>query len=137
MSTGDVLARDVVSLNVADPDAQDLLWAYAERRRGADTGFADALERALIAAGHRHEPRAEDLEIDFGAVDKIMVTFPEDELRDLIDTLKDKVPQAEHGIEVKFGKNSHVKVHMTQAQLRTLVGSLDYRRRRMQLKEVP
>jgi hypothetical protein len=44
--------RDV-SLSVKDPAAQDLLWAYAQRRRTVDVRFADDLERALISAGYR------------------------------------------------------------------------------------
>jgi hypothetical protein len=40
-----------VPLSVKDPSAQDLLWAYAQRRRSVDAEFADDLETALRAAG--------------------------------------------------------------------------------------
>lgn len=40
-----------VPLSVKDKTAQDLLWAYAQRRREVDAEFADDLERALQAEG--------------------------------------------------------------------------------------
>lgn len=40
-----------VPLSVKDPTAQDLLWAYAQRRRVVDAEFSDDLERALRNAG--------------------------------------------------------------------------------------
>jgi hypothetical protein len=41
-----------VPLSVKDRSAQDLLWAYAQRRRVIDAEFADDLETALRAAGY-------------------------------------------------------------------------------------
>lgn len=40
-----------VPLSVKDPTAQDLLWAYAQRRREVDAEFSEDLETALKAAG--------------------------------------------------------------------------------------
>lgn len=40
-----------VPLSVTDTSAQDLLWAYAQRRRPIDAEFASDLEQALTAAG--------------------------------------------------------------------------------------
>lgn len=45
--------RGKVPLSCKDPMAQDLLWAYAQRRREVDEEFADDLETALIKAGYR------------------------------------------------------------------------------------
>lgn len=44
-----------VPLSVNDPTAQDLLWEYAQRRRGVDAEFSDDLETCLRAAGY--EPK--------------------------------------------------------------------------------
>ena len=44
--------RGKVPLSVKDTTAQDLLWEYAQRRRGVDAEFADDLESALRAAGY-------------------------------------------------------------------------------------
>lgn len=41
-----------VPLSVKDPMAQDLLWAYAQRRRTVDVEFANDLEFALEQAGY-------------------------------------------------------------------------------------
>ncbi len=43
--------RGKVPLSVKDPNAQDLLWIYAHRRRAVDAEFSDDLEIALRAAG--------------------------------------------------------------------------------------
>ncbi len=45
--------RGKVPLSVKDESAQDLLWAYAQRRRSVDAEFSDDLETALRAAGYR------------------------------------------------------------------------------------
>ena len=45
-----------VPLSVEDPMAQDLLWAYAQRRRSIDAEFSEDLETALRTAGY--EPRS-------------------------------------------------------------------------------
>jgi hypothetical protein len=42
-----------VPLSVEDPNAQDLLWEYAQRRRKMDAEFSDDLETALKAAGYK------------------------------------------------------------------------------------
>lgn len=44
--------RGKVPLSVKDPTAQDLLWAYAQRRRAVDAEFSDDLEAALKLAGY-------------------------------------------------------------------------------------
>jgi hypothetical protein len=44
--------RGKVPLSVKDPSAQDLLWEYAQRRRGIDAEFSDDLETALRATGY-------------------------------------------------------------------------------------
>lgn len=44
--------RGKVPLSVKDKTAQDLLWAYAQRRREVDTEFSDDLEEALRLAGY-------------------------------------------------------------------------------------
>lgn len=44
--------RGKVPLSTKDPMAQDLLWAYAQRRRSVDASFADDLERALRLKGY-------------------------------------------------------------------------------------
>jgi hypothetical protein len=44
--------RGKVPLSVKDPTAQDLLWQYAQRRRGVDAEFAADLEACLRAAGY-------------------------------------------------------------------------------------
>lgn len=44
--------RGKVPLSVKDTTAQDLLWAYAQRRRAVDAEFADDLEAALLSAGY-------------------------------------------------------------------------------------
>lgn len=41
-----------VPLSVEDVTAQDLLWQYAQRRRGVDAEFSDDLEAALRSAGY-------------------------------------------------------------------------------------
>lgn len=41
-----------VPLSVEDANAQDLLWAYAQRRRGVDAQFSDDLEFALRSKGY-------------------------------------------------------------------------------------
>lgn len=41
-----------VPLSVKDKTAQDLLWAYAQRRRKVDAEFSDDLELALESAGY-------------------------------------------------------------------------------------
>jgi len=46
-----------VPLSVNDSTAQDLLWMYAQRRRGVDAEFADDLETALRAAGYTPNPQ--------------------------------------------------------------------------------
>lgn len=46
--------RGKVPLSTKDPTAQDLLWAYAQRRRSVDEHFAADLEIAL--RGHGYEP---------------------------------------------------------------------------------
>src|SRR4029077_9167223 len=48
--------RGKVPLSVKDVTAQDLLWAYAQRRRVVDAEFADDLESALGAAGYEPGP---------------------------------------------------------------------------------
>jgi len=45
--------RGKVPLSVKDKTAQDLLWAYAQRRRVVDAEFSDDLEIALLNAGYR------------------------------------------------------------------------------------
>jgi hypothetical protein len=45
-----------VPLSVKDVTAQDLLWAYAQRRRVVDAEFADDLEAALAKAGYEPGP---------------------------------------------------------------------------------
>ena len=47
--------RGKVPLSVKDPTAQDLLWAYAQRRRLVDAEFSDDLEQALKNAGYDPE----------------------------------------------------------------------------------
>ena len=42
-----------VPLSTRDRTAQDLLWAYAQRRREVDAEFADDLEAALKADGYK------------------------------------------------------------------------------------
>ncbi len=42
-----------VPLSINDPTAQDLLWAYAQRRRSVDPEFSDALEVCLREAGYK------------------------------------------------------------------------------------
>ncbi len=42
-----------VPLSTKDPMAQDLLWAYAQRRRAVDAAFADDLEACLRSDGYR------------------------------------------------------------------------------------
>lgn len=49
--------RGKVPLSTGDLTAQDLLWAYAQRRRVVDAEFADDLEKALRAKGY--EPPTE------------------------------------------------------------------------------
>jgi hypothetical protein len=44
--------RGKVPLSVKDPMAQDLLWEYAQRRRGVDAEFSADLETALLSAGY-------------------------------------------------------------------------------------
>lgn len=44
--------RGNVPLSVKDATAQDLLWAYAQRRRVVDAEFSDDLELALRTAGY-------------------------------------------------------------------------------------
>jgi len=44
-------ARGFVPLKTTDPDARDLLWEYAQRRRRIDADFADDLERVLVEEG--------------------------------------------------------------------------------------
>lgn len=48
--------RGKVPLSVKDPTAQDLLWEYAQRRRGVDAEFSDDLEAALGAQGYERRP---------------------------------------------------------------------------------
>jgi hypothetical protein len=40
-----------VPMSVKDPTAQDLLWIYAQRRRGVDAEFSSDLETCLVKAG--------------------------------------------------------------------------------------
>lgn len=44
---------NLVTLQCADPDAQSLLWEYAQRRRAVDLAFAAGLEQALKRAGFK------------------------------------------------------------------------------------
>lgn len=44
--------RGKVPLSVTDVTAQDLLWAYAERRRVVDAEFSEDLQQALRLAGY-------------------------------------------------------------------------------------
>jgi len=44
--------RGKVPLSTRDPMAQDLLWAYAQRRRDIDPEFSADLEAALTAKGY-------------------------------------------------------------------------------------
>lgn len=44
--------RGKVPLSVKDRSAQDLLWEYAQRRRGVDAEFSRDLETALRAVGY-------------------------------------------------------------------------------------
>lgn len=53
--------RGKVPLSVKDPTAQDLLWAYAQRRRSVDAEFSDDLEIALKSAGFE-PPMASEIE---------------------------------------------------------------------------
>lgn len=46
-----------VPLSLKDPAAQDLLWAYAQRRRHVDAEFGDDLEFALKQAGYQPTPQ--------------------------------------------------------------------------------
>lgn len=46
--------RGKVPLSVKDPDAQDLLWEYAQRHRMIDAEFSADLETALCKAGYLH-----------------------------------------------------------------------------------
>lgn len=48
--------RGKVPLSVKDVTAQDLLWAYAQRRRSVDAEFANDLETALDRAGYKSGP---------------------------------------------------------------------------------
>lgn len=43
--------RGKVPLSVKDPDAQDLLWEYAQRRRKIDEEFSEDVETSLKAVG--------------------------------------------------------------------------------------
>ena len=53
--------RGKVPLSCKDKSAQDLLWAYAQRRRPVDEQFSVDLEQALMAAGFRPDaPETED-----------------------------------------------------------------------------
>lgn len=53
--------RGKVPLSCKDKTAQDLLWAYAQRRRVVDEAFSADLEQALILAGFQpSEPEIED-----------------------------------------------------------------------------
>lgn len=45
--------RGKVPLSVKDPDAQDLLWTYAQRHRARDPEFSADLEAALMVAGYK------------------------------------------------------------------------------------
>jgi hypothetical protein len=47
--------RGKVPLSVKDPTAQDLLWAYAQRRRAVDAEFAADLETCLRVSGYTGE----------------------------------------------------------------------------------
>lgn len=49
--------RGKVPLSVKDPDAQDLLWEYAQRHRALDPAFSDDLEWALLSAGYQRGTR--------------------------------------------------------------------------------
>lgn len=65
--------RGKVPLSVRDATAQDLLWAYAQRRRAVDPEFADDLETALTSAGYRTPelpPRPKNREVGLGAPSK-------------------------------------------------------------------
>jgi hypothetical protein len=44
--------RGKVPLSCKDPDAQDLLWEYAQRHRARDAEFSRDLEQALRNAGY-------------------------------------------------------------------------------------
>ncbi len=56
--------RGKVPLSTNDPDAHDLLWIYAQRRRAKDPEFSDDLEKALLLKGYtpkqEHVPWADD-----------------------------------------------------------------------------
>lgn len=59
--------RGKVPLSTKDPTAQDLLWQYAQRRRGVDHEFAEDLETALRLKGFKpwqDRPTPEDDAID-------------------------------------------------------------------------
>lgn len=62
-----------VPLSVKDTTAQDLLWAYASRRRKVDAEFAADLETCLMAAGYCPIPAEKDgAKIDIGALRKLL-----------------------------------------------------------------
>jgi len=44
--------RNKLLISLKDPDAQDLLWAYAQRHRTIDAEFSDDLEQALLNLGY-------------------------------------------------------------------------------------
>jgi hypothetical protein len=56
--------RGKVPLSVKDPTAQDLLWAYAQRRRKVDAEFSADLEAALATAGFITRPNGVWNELD-------------------------------------------------------------------------
>ena len=51
--------RGKVPLSTSDPDAQPLLWIYAQRRRIKDPEFSDDLEKALLL--HGYKPKQEQV----------------------------------------------------------------------------
>jgi hypothetical protein len=78
--------RGKVPLSVKDKTAQDLLWAYAQRRRAVDAEFSDDLEVALRLAGFVPE-----LHHAFAAGDYILLGQPirgEDRIRTYLATVE-------------------------------------------------
>lgn len=90
--------RGKVPLSCKDPTAQDLLWAYAQRRRVVDAEFADDLEEALRIAGYDPSGAADALTREHATIAAIERSRPipipaggfttnEDEVRWLADTI--------------------------------------------------
>jgi hypothetical protein len=71
--------RGKVPLSVKDKTAQDLLWVYAQRRRGIDKKFSEDLEIALKAQGYVQPAPRDQSAVDWSVVrDAIVDTCDEE-----------------------------------------------------------